>query len=97
MLLIDPGRPPQLDAAGLGDPGRLPSVIESRVLEGWDGNVATFWAPPDRWAYYTYLPQRLGATPLVIPVNQPADDPFDDTEVAELVAAVDGAFLRWAP
>ena len=96
VLLIDPGRPAQLDAAGLGDPGRPPSVIESRVLEGWDGGVATFWAPPDRWAYYTYLPQRLGATPLVLPVNQPPDRPFDTSEVEDLVEAVDAAFLRCA-
>ncbi len=96
VLLIDPGRPAQLDAAGLGDPGRLPSVIESRVLEGWDGGVSTFWASPDRWVYYTYLPQRLGATPLVLPVNQPPDRPFDASEVKDLVAAVDAAFLRCA-
>ena len=97
VLIVDPGRPPRLDAEGLGDPGRPPSVIESRVLEGWDGGVATFWAPADRWAYYTYLPQRLGATPIVLPVNQPADRGLDSTEIRALVEAVDAAFLRWAP
>ncbi len=97
VLIVDPGRPAQIDEDGLGDPGRPPSVIESRMLEGWDGGVATFWAPPDRWAYYTYLPQRLGATPIVLPVNQPADRRLDASEVRTLVEAVDAAFLRWAP
>ena len=96
VLIIDPGRPAQLDAAGLGDPGRPPSVIESRVLEGWDGGVATFWASPDRWAYYSYLPERLGATPVVLPVNQPVDRGLDESEVEDLTEAVDAAFLRWA-
>ena len=97
VLIIDPGRPALLDAAGLGDPGRPPSVIESRVLEGWDGGVATFWAPADRWVYYTYLPQRLGATPLVLPVNQPADRTLDASEVAALVEDVNAAFQRCVP
>lgn len=97
VLIVDPGRPAQINDLGLGDPGRPPSVIESRVLEGWDGGVATFWAPPDRWAYYTYLPQRLGATPIVLPVNQPADRKLDASEVRALVEAVDAAYLQWAP
>lgn len=97
VLIVDPGRPAQIDDLGLGDPGRPPSVIESRVLDGWDGGVATFWAPPDRWAYYTYLPQRLGATPVVLPVNQPAGRELDASEVRELVEAVDAAFVRWTP
>ena len=97
VLIVDPGLPAQFDGEGLGDPGRPPSVIESRVLEGWDGGVATFWAPPDRWAYYTYLPQRLGATPIVLPVNQPPDRELDASEVRDLVEAVDAAFLRWTP
>lgn len=97
VLIIDPGRPPQLDAAGLGDPGRPPSVLEWRVLEGWDGGVTTFWAPPDRWAYYAYLPDRLGATPRVLPVTQPPDRDFADSEVDDLTEALNEAFLRWAP
>ena len=45
VLLIDPGRPALLDAAGLGDPGRVPRVIESRVLEGWEGGVGHVLGP----------------------------------------------------
>ena len=97
VLIIDPGRPARLDASGPGESGRPPSVIESRILEGWDGGVATFWASPDRWAYYTYLPERLGATPLVFPVRQPSDRGFDGGEVEELIDDLDEAFLRWAP
>lgn len=97
VLIVDPGSPATSGGGGPGDDVRPPSVIEPRVLERWAGGVATFWAPPDRWAYYTYLPQRLGAAPMVLPVNQAADRELDASEVSALVEAVNAALEQWAP
>ena len=88
VLILDPG------AAGLEDDGgRPPQVLEWRVLEGWDGSVLRFWAEADRWAYYTFLPERLDATPLVMVVPEPVTD---DT-VEDLLRDVNLALLRWFP
>ena len=88
VLIIDPGGP-----AAPGAPARPPRVMESRVLEGWDGRATRFWVEPERWAYYTFLTDRLGAVPLVMRLNGQLE-PF---ELDEVIREVDAAFFTWYP
>ncbi|MXV89604.1 MAG: hypothetical protein F4121_10595 [Acidimicrobiia bacterium] len=88
VLIIDPGGP-----AAFGAPARPPRVMESRVLEGWDGRAARFWVEPDRWAYYTFLSDRLGAVPLVMRLNEQPEP----GELAEVIRELDAAFRAWYP
>ena len=69
VFIIDPGRPG--DPGDPENPGKPPRIMESRILNGWDGSVTRFWETPDRWAFYTFLPQRLGAVPWVMAVTVP--------------------------
>ena len=88
VLIIDPGA-----AGGPETPARAPRVIETRVLEGWNGSVLRFWEEPDRWAFYSFLAERRGAVPWVMAVPVPvAPD-----EVDALVADVNAAFAEWYP
>lgn len=82
VLIIDPG-----------GSGRAPSVIESRILDGWDGRAARFWVDPDRWAYYTFLGERLGSTPLVMRLN----DVLEPFELDQLIQNLNTAFFSWYP
>lgn len=86
VLILDPGA----EGTGTGA-ARPPQVIEWRVLEGWDGSVLRFWAAADRWAYYTFLPERLGAAPLAMVVTEPVTD----DAIEDLLLDVNGALLRW--
>lgn len=88
VLILDPGAPGLTD-----DGGRPPQVIEWRVLEGWDGSVLRFWADADRWAFYTFLPERLDATPMVMVVTEPVTE----DAVEDLLRDVNLALLRWFP
>ena len=88
VLILDPG-----GSGSPTEPGQPPQVIEWRVLEGWDGSVLRFWATPDRWGYYTFLPDRLGAVPLVMVVPEPVTDDAIDA----LLRDVNGALLRYYP
>lgn len=88
VLILDPGAPGLED-----DGGRPPQVLEWRVLEGWDGSVLRFWADADRWAYYSFLPERLDGTPLVMVVTEPVTD----DGVEDLLRDVNLALLRWFP
>lgn len=88
VLILDPGTPGSDTEAA-----QPPQVIEWRILEGWDGSVLRFWAEADRWAYYTFLADRLGAPPLAMVVTEPVTDDTIDA----LLREVNGALLRWYP
>ena len=88
VLILDPGVPGSPE-----EEGRPPEVLEWRVLDGWDGSVLRFWADADRWAYYTFLADRLGAPPLAMVVSEPVGD---DT-IEDLLEDVDDALARWYP
>ena len=88
VLIIDPGGP-----AAPGAPPRPPRVMESRILEGWDGRASSFWVEPERWAYYTFLTDRLGSVPLVMRLNEQ----LEPWELDEVIREVDAAFFTWYP
>ena len=71
VLLIDPGA----DPVGT-DPGRPRSVRGTTELENYaDGKMRRF-EPPEDWLWWSALPERLGAAPMVLPV--PAGSDIED-------------------
>ena len=77
VLMIDPGVAP----SG-GDAGRARSVIQTLELQNYAGGQMQMFVPPDEWVWWRALPERLGGTPLVLPVP-------DGTDVDGMIGRLD--------
>ena len=86
VLLIDPGVAP----SG-GDRGRVRSVIQTLELENYADGQMQMFKPPDEWVWWRTLPERLGGTPLVLPV--PIGTDIDDM-IERLDAEWEAAWLN---
>jgi len=96
VFLVDPGSPAEVDDEGnVTSPRIPPNVIEWRPLEGWDGLALNFWADADRYAYYTYLRDRLdGRAVVALPV---VAGELTSGRLDALLAELDRALGRWSP
>ena len=68
VLLIDPGVLP-----GTGAEGRPRQVLQAVELEVLAESSVRMFVPPEEWAYWTNLPETLGAAPLALPVADGSD------------------------
>lgn len=76
VLLIDPGRPPESDNVG-----RPRSVLRTIDLKNFDGAAIRLFAPVDEWVEWLALPEKLGASPMVLPIPEGTDT---DAMIADL-------------
>ena len=68
VLMIDPGQLP------LGEViGRARKVLQTIELENFDGTAMRLFVPPEEWLTWQSLPERLGASPMVLPVPDGTD------------------------
>ena len=77
VLLIDPGVAP----SGR-DPSRARSVLQTLELKDYADGQMLMFVPPDEWVWWRALPERLGGTPLVLPVP-------DGTDVDDMIGRLD--------
>ena len=77
VLLIDPGVAPDGH-----DAGRRRSVIQTLELENYTDGQMQLFVPPPEWVRWRTLPQKLGGTPLVVPVPE-------GTDIDEMISSLD--------
>ena len=96
VFLVDPGSPGVFDPeGGLVSPSAPPTAIEWRPLEGWDGLSINFWADAERYAYYSFLQDRMeGRFLLALPV---VAGELTDRQLDLLLEDLNDALGQWSP
>ncbi|WP_420446138.1 SAF domain-containing protein [Candidatus Poriferisodalis sp.] len=82
VLLIDPGVSPLGNNAG-----RARSVIGTLQLENFEGGQIRLFVPPEEWLHWRLMPDRLGASPMVLPVA-------DGTDVDDMIQRLNELWLQ---
>ena len=68
VLLIDPGIKPDGALSG-----RARSVIQTLELENYADGQMRLFVPPNEWVRWQEMPEKLGGTPMVLPVPEGTD------------------------
>ena len=81
VLLIDPGVQPDGALSG-----RARSVIQTLELKNYADGQMQMFVPPNEWVRWQELPEKLGGTPMVLPVPE-------GTDVDDMIRQLDAEWL----